>query len=102
MEGRTRASKSRTWRETSAGLSDPACVSDTFIEGVGLIEVVSDSSVRVTLYVYRDLGDGTSERVVVARIVAPCRMVPGAAAQILKVVLGVPFMSDMPPDTLPH
>lgn len=52
-------------------LIDPACVADTFVEGLGAIEHVGASCVRVTLYAARGIGGGARERIVVARLVLP-------------------------------
>jgi hypothetical protein len=52
-------------------LIDPAVVADTFVEGVGEIEKVGTSCVRVTLYATRSIGRGERERIVVARLVLP-------------------------------
>ncbi|MBN8960543.1 MAG: hypothetical protein J0H71_05380 [Rhizobiales bacterium] len=52
-------------------LIDPACVADTFVEGIGEIEKVGASCVRVTLYTTRSVGGGARERIVVARLVLP-------------------------------
>lgn len=52
-------------------LIDPACVAHTFVEGIGEIEKVGASCVRVTLYTTRNIGGGARERIVVARLVLP-------------------------------
>jgi hypothetical protein len=42
-------------------LVDPACVPDTFCEGIGYISKTGDV-VRITMFATRDLGDGDVER----------------------------------------
>lgn len=52
-------------------LIDPAVVGDTFVEGIGAIEMIGCSCVRITFYSTRNIGDGVRERIVVARLVLP-------------------------------
>lgn len=52
-------------------LIDPAIVADTFAEGIGEIEKIGASCVRVTFYATRSIGRGERERIVVARLVLP-------------------------------
>src|SRR6185369_17216187 len=82
----------RVATDAASGLTDPTCVPDVFIEGIGLIERVGEN-LRITLYATRNIGDGEVERVVVSRLVAPLGFVPIGVAQLTKAARGVPFMS---------
>lgn len=85
------------------GISDPACIADTFVEGIGMIEVLPGFNLRITCYQSRDLGDGIKERQVAVRLVASMLLVPTGIRQVLGAIIGQPFMSDrVPPDIVPH
>jgi hypothetical protein len=84
-------------------ISDPACVPDTFVEGIGMIEVLAGYNLRITAYQSRDLGDGVKERQVALRVVISMMVVPTAIRQVMGVMMGIPFMSDSKaPEIVPH
>lgn len=85
------------------GMNDPACVADTFVEGIGMIEVLAGYNLRITAYQSRDLGDGVKERQVALRVVISMMVVPTAIKQVVGVMMGIPFMSDSKaPEIVPH
>lgn len=94
----------RVGRDTEPDIVDPACVPDTFVEGIGLIEILPGYNMRITWYQTRDLGDGIKERQVAVRLVGSILLVPNSVRQIIGAVAGLPFMSDSvaAPDIVPN
>ncbi|HWW46570.1 MAG TPA: hypothetical protein VNZ94_01870 [Xanthobacteraceae bacterium] len=78
--------------ERVPGLIDPACVGDTFTEGIGPIELVGTSCVRITHFACRNLGDGDIERVVVGRTVMTLAALETALRQIEAFRAGLPYL----------
>jgi hypothetical protein len=79
---------------SAANLVDPACVQDTFCEGIGNITKVGDNF-RLTIFATRDLGDGLTEQIVVAREIWPAATLKGALYQIERALNGQPFVDDL-------
>jgi hypothetical protein len=72
-------------------LRDPACVPDTFCEGIGNISKVGNN-LRIEIFANRDIGDGEIEHLVVARLVWPRELVANVISQLEKAMKGMPFM----------
>lgn len=90
------------YAESPSGMIDAGLGQDIFVEGIGLIERLAGSCMRITLYATRDLGGGETERVVVARLIAPLSLIPLGVCQVTKALAGLPFMTDLAPETVPH
>lgn len=83
-------------------LIDPACVPDTFVEGIGQIAKTNGGNLRFTLYATRVRGEGDIERVVVAQIVWPAALIEGALAQCRAFVETGTFLPlEAPPGIVP-
>ena len=82
--------------ETATDMIDPACVPDTFCEGVGQIERLAGDCMRLTFFAGRNLGDGNSERMAVARIVIPLRTLMTVHRQVAVAMEGGPLLSLLP------
>ncbi|WP_296741367.1 hypothetical protein [Mesorhizobium sp.] len=80
-------------------LIDPACVADTFCEGIGEIEQIGAACVRVTLFASRAIADGVREHIVVARLVLALETFSRGIRQCEAFSSGAPLLiDDRPPD----
>lgn len=68
------------------GLYEAVPIQDIFISGLGAIERLEGGCLRFWLYVTQTSDDGTPERVVTARIIAPVSSVPDAIMQMIAAV----------------
>ena len=85
------------------GLVDPACVQDTFVEGLGEIEFIGEECIRFTLFANRNIGDGERERVVILRLVYPMSVARRINRLTRAFLAGEIFMSpDMPLGIVPN
>ena len=76
-------------------LTEPAAISDIFVEGIGQIAKVSGDCLRFTLYATRDYGDGeVPERIIVAQLIWPKEALRLALAQTANAMQGLPFIDD--------
>jgi hypothetical protein len=82
-------------------LLDPACVPDTFVEGVAAITKIGGDCIRFTLYATRDR-DGVIEKIVVAQIIWPASLLPFVNSQVRAFVETGTFMvADIPQGIVP-
>lgn len=80
---------------------DPACVPDTFVEGIGAITKIAGGAVRFTLFATRHR-NGDTERIVVAQIVWPGGLVEAALHQCQAFIeTGEFMMLEAPPGIVP-
>jgi hypothetical protein len=69
------------------GLIEPIPVQDIFVSGIGAIEKIGGGNLRFYLYVEQQSDDGTqSEKILVAKIVAPASAVPDAIMKMVGVI----------------
>lgn len=84
--------------EVTTELIDPACVADTFIEGLGEIEHIGANCIRITMFASRSIGQGIREHVVVARLVLPADAFNVVVRQCLAFSDGKPVLLETLPD----
>lgn len=65
------------------GLQEIIPIQDVFCSGLGAIEQLDGNMFRFWLYVTQTSEDGTPEKVVVAKLVAPASAVPDSILQLV-------------------
>jgi hypothetical protein len=83
-------------------LLDPACVPDTFVEGIGRITKLAGNCWRYTFFATRERDNGSVERYVVAQLVWPLDLLQVAHEQSDAVIRGLPFLTADVPEVTPH
>lgn len=69
------------------GINEIVPIQDTFCSGLGAIERLEGGNLRLYLYVSQAGDDGTAtEKILVAKIVAPACAVPDAVLQMIAAV----------------
>jgi hypothetical protein len=80
---------------TNITLIDPACVPDTFCEGIGNISKVGDN-LRIVIFATRESDGNDTEHLVVARLVWPRSTLASVIRQIEGAMKGLPFIDAIP------
>jgi len=70
------------------GLVELASVQDIYVSGLGAIENVGGSNLRFIMYVNEESDDGTIQKVVVARLIAPISALPDTVMSLVAAMNG--------------
>lgn len=63
-------------------LAEPFAVLDTFVCGLARVEILKGGNVRLTYYTENQLADGTTEEVVVCKLVMSLECIPEARRRV--------------------